>query len=486
MNTEKMKLAATVRGNIWVYLTLAAGTLLSWLPLLGPNSLFADDNMYVRVISHGGVAGYIHSFGFWRMAGVIPQVWLFSKSPCYPPVVVLLAHLAAVFLFFHLCRMLFGGIKLPVAAALVFGMFPFAYEAQTWMIAYCYVVAVVFFLANLLLLANHTEIKWPTPVFFCLSSIIALFTALSNECLFFATIFSGCFVWIRAPKGSLRVAAMLRGRGLLTWAPLVGCLVWLVLYYSFKGADMQKQITVMHLPTVLGMWFKQRTLPEIFVPWASPICRHLIFSAWSWVTVTAVIACGVLFLVGLGCSSKVKEPNSSLNPSAFHTLAAILAISFGASLIYVVGGGYSTDCRKKYPIVVLLLLFGCWIYRALFKRHRVSSSSFVAYASIVFGFAAMTTWLIVGIWKYETMRYNSLADFVTDHKLRGNIEIRWNPDVYKAWPQMTRSVGFRFDQDWVMNMAVDARGGDRVTNSPNSSTWVEYDPTNSRWVAGKN
>jgi hypothetical protein len=306
--------------------------------------------MYARVIRHGGDCR-LHS-RIWFLAtarGDSPGVALDEKSLLSSGAGVCWPHLAAVFLFFHLCRLLFGGIKLPVAAALLFGMAPFGYEAQTWMIAYCYVIAVGLFLANLLLLAHQTEIKWPTPALFCLSAFFALLTGLSNECLFFSTIFSGCFVWIKTPKGSLRLASMVRGRGLLTWAPLAGCSMWLVLYYAFKGSDMQKQITAMHLPTLLGFWLKQYSLPEIFVPWTSPICRQLIFSGWSWATFTAIIACGVLFLAGLGRLSKVKELNSGVNRIAPCTLAAILAISFGASLIYVVGGGFSTDSRKKIP-----------------------------------------------------------------------------------------------------------------------------------------
>lgn len=484
MNMKTLRFFGVIRENFWVYLSLAAGTLLSWLPLLGHSLPVADDFAYMRVVNDGGVSGYIHVYGFFRPLGQFLPIWLLLKNPCYPPVLVLLTHLLAVFLFYHLCRLLFGGVRLAVSAALVFAMFPFGYEALTAVINCNYVLPVPFFLANLLLLTNHAKLNWPTPVLFCLSSLLALLTALSNECLFFVTIFSGCFVWINAPKGSLCIARLVRGRGLLTWAPLVGCIVWLALYYGFPGSDIQKQITVMHPASVLSVWFRQYSLLDIFVPWVNPVCRHFLFAGWNWATGTAVVACGVLFLVGLGCLPKATEPNSGINATAPYTLAAILALLFGASLIFAVGGGFSLDSRKKYPLVLLLLLFGCWTYRVLFKGRRVSTSSFLACATIGFGIAAMTTWLIVGIWKHETICYNSLADFITDHKIHGNIEVRWHPDLWQAWPQMSRTLGHRFDDTWVINLAVASRGGNRITNSSNNSTVVEYDVKTSSWVVG--
>ena len=100
---------------------------------------------------------------------------------------------------------------------------------------------------------------------------------------------------------------------------------------------------------------------------------------------------------------------------------------------------------------------------------------------------------VVGIWKYETARYNALAEFIAKHEVQGDIEVRWNPDLNRAWPQMQRSLGFRLDESWVLNLAVGYREDPyrdpgevvRLWLQPDKSTVIEYDPEASRWVLAK-
>jgi hypothetical protein len=479
---SSLKIGGHLRTNLWVYLVLTSGTLLSWVPLFGHYYPVADDFAFLQLGNGCGFSGVFHQFGFWRL---LPNylTWIVLRNPNFHPVLVLATHLLAVILLFHVCRSLFGGVRLPLFAALVFAMFPFGYQALVWVCACQYILAVLFFLANLLLLTNHTRINWPTPTLFVVSAFLALLTVLSNECLFFSAILSGCFVWNGSPRGALRIPGLVRGRGVLTWAPLVGCAIWVALFYSFKGSVTPKHITEIRPASILGVYFRQYSLFDIFVPLSRPVCRQFMFADWNYSIGTAIVACGVVFLTALCCLPKNKERN--LPATTSYTLAAILALLFGASLIYVLGGGFSLDTRKKYPLIILLLLLGCWIYRTVFKTRHVSTRAFLAGAAIVFGTAAITTWLIVGIWKHESACYNSLADCITERNIHGNIEVRWHPDLYRAWPQMLRTWGYRLDDTWVMNLAVEFRGGgDPVTNSCSTSTVVEYDQKTSGWVVG--
>jgi hypothetical protein len=48
---------------------------------------------------------------------------------------------------------------------------------------------------------------------------------------------------------------------------------------------------------------------------------------------------------------------------------------------------------------------------------------------------------------------------------------------------MQRSLGYRFDEAWVLNLAVEYRGGDTISGAASDkSTVIEYDPEASRWV----
>jgi hypothetical protein len=365
-------------------------------------------------------------------------------------------------------------------------MFPFGFEAQTWIAAYDYVFALPFFLANLLILARHEELDWPISVLFFISSALAVLTALGNECLFFASIFSGLFALIETPTGTGRVRRLLGGKGFLTLAPLTGCVVWLAMYYAFIGKDTPKHITEIHPQSILSVYYRQYSLLDVFVPWLSPITRHFVFTGWSAITVAAITICLILFLSGLGRLSKRAEYSFGFRQATSCKLVAILALLLGASLIYAVGGGFSLDSRKKYPLVPLLLLLGCWTFRFVFKERQVLAPAFLAFVATICIAAAMTTWLDVGIWKYETARYNALAEFIVKHEVQGDIAVSWNPDLSRAWPQMRRSLGFGFDEAWVLNLAVEYRGGDRISvAASDKSTVIEYDPEASRWALGK-
>ena len=90
------------------------------------------------------------------------------------------------------------------------------------------------------------------------------------------------------------------------------------------------------------------------------------------------------------------------------------------------------------------------------------------------------------IWRYETTRYNALAEFIAKNEVHGDIRIHWNPDLNRAWPQMRRSLGYGFDEAWVLNLAVEYRGGDEISvAASDKSTVIEYDPKASSWVLAK-
>jgi hypothetical protein len=478
------ELSLSWQNIVWVYLTLTAAVLLSWLPLLRRTLLVADDFFVVRMISS---STHLLPDGPWRPLGILPY-WLFSANPAYPPVLTLLTHLLSTVLLFHVCQSLFHGIRLPLTAALVFAMFPFGYQAMAWMSAYNFVIPVVFFLANILLLSSpQAQSRWPLPAMFALSSLLALLTCFSNECLFFAVAFSGFFVFIGAPPDAFRsfkaFVLAAGNRGLLAMAPPAGSLVWAVLYHAFKGPSPTKTITRIHLISILSVYFRQYSLLDVFGPWFSPVTRSLVFFSWSWITAAVVLCGAAVFLAGLYRLSNDAGARDSTTPANLPLLVAIVALLAGGSLIYVLGGGFSWDSRKKYPLVPLMLLLVCWLWRAGFTKVRLTSSGYLAAATTMCVVAAMTTWMVVGIWKYESRRYNDLGEFIAAQKIQGNIDVQWDPDLYRAWPNLERSLGWRFDNTLWLNYAAEYRGGGEIDVAPSGTeTVILYDPRTDRWI----
>jgi hypothetical protein len=365
-------------------------------------------------------------------------------------------------------------------------MFPFGYEALTLICTYNYAVPVPFFLANLLLLARNQESGWPISLLFVISSALALLTALGHEAFFFQTIFSGLFALIEPRISTVRVRRPLTEKGFLALAPLLGCAIWVALYYAFLGRDIPKQITNMHLLSILSVYYRQYSLLDVFVPWLSSVTRHFVFFGWSTITIAAVTISFVLFLSGLVRLSMYAENATGFRQATSYKLLAIIVLLLGASSIYALGGGFSLDSRKKYPLIPLLLLLGCWIFRNMLRKRQVAAPAFLASSVAMGTVAAMTTWLVVGIWKYETTRFNALAEFIAKQKLHGDVGVRWNPDLYRAWPEMERSLNFRFDDAWVLNGAVEYQGGKAIgVTASDNATVIEYDPQNAKWQFAK-
>lgn len=363
-------------GAIWIYLTLCAGTFAAWIPLLRHALPVADDFYYIALVKHGA---YLQSLGYWRLLGQWIPLWLFLVNPIYPTIAALLTQLLNAILLFHLCRSLFGGIRLPLAASLAFSMTPVGYQAMTWMIDYAYVIAVTFFLANILLLVSvHSESHRPASLVVALSALLALLTCLGNECLFFAVACSGLFALLEVSPDTVpgkSIAAMGR-RWLLALAPAAGCLLWVVLYYTFKGQDRaaMERVTHIHPMAILSVYLRQYSALDVLTPWFNPVARSFLFFHWTALTAgaTALAILGLIFGL-IRCSRMTAH---DYGKPGLRSLIAIAALLFGAALIYAVAGGYSWDSRKKYPLLLLALAVDSDITMAGTRRlvHHASVS----------------------------------------------------------------------------------------------------------------
>src|SRR5262249_21600043 len=141
-------------------------------------------------------------------------------------------------------------------------------------------------------------------------------------------------------------------------------------------------------------------------------------------------------------------------PGRFTLFSLVLLLS--AAAIYALGGGYSLEARKRYLIVVnVILMFGAlghWLWSQSMRRpetERVSAVSAkpltAATASLVI-IGCTTSLMMISLWQRELARLNSLLATIVAEHLTGPIVIEWNPYLFDIWPHAARSWGGTFDE----------------------------------------
>ena len=166
----------------------------------------------------------------------------------------------------------------------------------------------------------------------------------------------------------------------------------------------------------------------------------------------------------------------------------MLALTLGATAIYVLAGGYSLDSRKRYlivPLVIMLTPSVAWflISRA---RHRKllqpSDSSFFGSiaTTMICTIGCITSRLMLSVWKYEVLRINLLADVIAENELHGNLQLEWNSDIIDVWPASASSWGL--DSTLALNRSLNARGHEAISVSSNAAHRMFWNNEERRWI----
>lgn len=434
-------------------LALVFAVLLAWLPMLGSAIPVADDYAYFQ-LSSGGLSAYLRVVGAWRPLGAHLPAALWHIHPALPVAFILLIHVIASLLLYHAARCLMGGCRLPLVLALIFGTFPFGYQALLWVIASNYLIAVAFFLANVVLLQSAK----PRPRTIGLSAGLALASALSNECLLLSTVVAGAL-------------ALPRSRA-LALAPATGSIIWLALYWL--GGSSSGRIINFNQNVIISTYWHQYSLLDVFEPWGSAYCRGLLFSGWTPLLCTAVALCAI----GAIWSARSLPMEVPVPKSSWVTLGVIVALLVGLSAIFALGGGYSLDARKKYAVLPLLLLALGWGWRCY--AFRFSRRFLPTVLSATVGFGIVTTWLVIGIWKHEVPIYAHLADELAAHNVTSVAIVR-QPDIHSEWRTFTRSLGFRLDDSWVLSLTLRSHGASPVKVSADAPIIATFEPPTNTW-----
>jgi len=428
---------------------------------------------------HSAIAGE----GIFRILGY-PIIVLITHSSLLPGILALCTHIVAVLCFFRICQRLFKNTLNSVILSLLMGIFPWGYTALLWASAYLYELTTALFLINLLLLIELSHQPKSQPVLGFISYGLTLIALLILEPLTFAFMFSSGIIWILGSRNQ-RIFISVKQRlwnVLSSWGSALGSLTYIGLYQGFKNDYMMKP-TVLNLKTLLSFHYYQYSNFYVFEPWLNSTNWPLMFTEWHGFTIAIALLLSLAVIPGLILLSRNDFDRQTTKPG-WKLLIYILVLLVGASLIYTIAGGFSLDSRKKYPLIPLLLLLVGWLwsYFEAMQSNLLSHKRFILATVMILGVS--TTWLITGIWHYEVDRYTSLTDFLVQKNIAGAIQIEWNPNLYATWPTMGTTIGFRMDDNWVLNQAIAYKGGQpvQVAPAPNATT-LRFDPHTATWAA---
>jgi hypothetical protein len=466
------------------YLLLTVAILLAWFPAVRNYTAVADDYLDLTILKDGW-AGWYRIWGIWRIWGIPLSTWAVKTHPLAPGLLVLGAHLAAVYCFYRVCVLLFKDSWLSLVLALLMGIFPWGYEALLWSAAQFPVLAHPLFWANLIVLLSYSRReREQQKLAFALSFLLTALCSLGSDYLIFSSMVSGIIVWL--PEGKLSWSAIKRRMisHYSGWAPLLASLSYIVVWKLVsENAVRDYKAPSLNLRSILSTYYYQYTNAWIFQPWFNPVTRRLIFFSWGWPQiVAAAFLLLALFTLLIIVFSKTALNEANVWRSKENILPYIILLLLGASLVYAMSGGFSLDSRKKYSLIPLILLLLGWAWRKLTLVPARASIRNVALLSLLIAAGVSTTWLGIGAWRYEVLRHAALVDYLKAHAISGEIQLESQPDLYAAWPKLQLLIGFRMDDTWVLNNALGYQGAEPVQVSHSSeSARLRFDPDRFRW-----
>jgi len=455
----------------WTFLLLA--TLAAWFPICRPYLRMADDFHFAGWLLTGGPMVYFHEDGIWRMLGHELANGATLINPVLQGVLALCTHCVATLLLFVALRRLLVSEFLPLVLALVFAVFPWGGTALLWASGYTYVLGTALFLAAICVLLRAFPLKNSVAVALCIAcSALSLF---AHEALFFALLISGGFVLLRED------ASNGKGRLALAAAPVAGCFIWWSLYKVFPGRMPTEHIKLNPRTLLSGVYYQYTNL-WIFEPWKSQSTRSLLFFDWSWwqFGIGIVLVCAVAFAIRKAITPSRHEPRPGNTDNRMLVFLLLLVVATVA--IYAIGGGFSLDSRKKYPIVPVALMFaGYCIDRFSKKGHPHPHLRTIILPTLVLVGIA-TTWLQIGLWRYEAVRLDRLVNFLSTQPDPALVQVQWDSRIQAAWPHADQYWG-ALPEGWVLADAVRLKHLLAPATEPaQQARGLKFDPIQFTWV----
>jgi hypothetical protein len=460
--------------NIFVLILVFTVSLAANSPLLATYHFAGDDYFQFNK----SIADWYATRGIWRIVGIPLPGWLVSRD--LYAFALIAAHAIGGYFFFLASRRGFGSVAYALFLTIIVMAFPWGFEALIWASAAAYVFAScvlwVILWALLSLRADQGQI-YVRAAGLLFASFLCL---LIHEAVFFSLCVAGFVVWMRPEfRRDWKSAAT------VSLAPLVGALLWGVIYELTKPAVPIYSVTHVHLPSALSTLFYQYRSLDVFDVWTNDLLRNYAISTiQSPNLILALLAlCAVPFLAGaikraarVESVDTLRQRKTQIKPTVF--LIWMVLVFEGAAFIYVLAGGYSLDVRKRYiivPMVIMSVGAAIWLIWGPQRAGEfwLRGSSVAISAICIFG--CLTSLLVMSIYQMEMKRVYLLADLIVQNTISDSVHPDGNPDLKAIWSSL------HYDPQNALDRALDARGYKRVLLTPQSTKRVTWSMEEQRW-----
>ncbi|MDI1314508.1 hypothetical protein [Prosthecobacter sp.] len=439
--------ASPVRGpNGWPMLLIAWLGLLSYLPLLQRYVWAIDDYPLSQMARLGGAAYLENAFyerGVWRVLQHGLVGWVLNGGPWLPGLLAIGLHILTCQFFYLVFRRLCGRQEDALLLALIAACSPFGFQALTWTSALPYVLSSLVLWASIWMFLRIQSIpKWAWLAWV----LILAASLLVHEHLLFAFAFVAGAAWLLSPEPEHWRTWL--NPSIRWFPPLIACL-YLAAYVIWKPKDHLLYMEPhFHWPSVLSPLANLWRWLDIWDPFPSTALWQIAASEWPWgwfglgfCVVGGVAALWMIPVVSNGGGEVDKV-------QAKRVIMTLLILFLLASLIYVPGGGYSLDSRKRYPLFLFLLggggmiaLYWRWGVTLLWQHWQRRAA-----ISLLITALMLACWLHTGLWRAEARATRLLSDFLAANPSYRQVYAAKLVDPAKISPPTSRLHG----QPWIL------------------------------------
>jgi hypothetical protein len=450
------------------------------LPLLPHYNRFADD----YPVFAKSIPEFFRDQGIWRVASYEVSRWLVA-SHLYGLSAILL-HALTGYAFYRVVVVAFDSVSYGMLLAILMVAFPWGYQSLVWASCFSFVMAAAlfWFMCFILLTCRPRSTSSKFATFLSIVGL-ALSCLLCNEAAFFTVCLAGLLVFARQDKNILQHRGLLS----LTLAPLTGASLWAVAYELTKSATALKQISVLNFRSLLSGIYYQYANLEVFDLWLIPDLRTYVVSLLNpfYVIASTILLFGAIMILTYVYFKDADQDSRNEGTeidrvSSIKFFLVCIILLFGSTGIYVLGGGYSLDARKRYFIVPFVIVVVAAALK-LFVSHHSTRFKPVAWPAMVLAciLGSSTSFMMTTLWQYEIAKINGLMDLIATNGMRP-AAIEWKPYLHKIWPRSARSWGDPIDAEWSFDLGLAARKSPPLKLLPSSNQIAVWQKDEQRWV----
>jgi hypothetical protein len=397
----------------------------------------------------------------------------------------LATHLLAVCLFYAVCRR-FMNPRIALVLALLMGAFPWGIEAVMWLAAQQYIPGTALFWGNLLILLVSLDRQWPQWVTALICFIVTLLALFISEAHTFAFAASGAILWIGRGVNGWRDVMRRMFHAYAGWAPLAGAALYSFVQVMLQSSGHPVRFSI---AAALRAIYMEYANAYVFIHWLCAHARRRMFFGWDILMTMAVILSIVVmvylvFLLRPRNATVAPPPQSPPRfPPTWILIVWALALIFCDAAIYTFLGEFNPVSRRRYAIVPFFLFLLGVLWHRWRPQGPPESAWFPGFVLALVLLGAGTTWLNVGLWRYEERQYTALIDFLRDNKVTGEIHLVTDPEPkqYVGLCRRTRMLQFGAIHINVGHLRHLTPDQITLTTDPTAAPTLRYDHTQLRW-----